>query len=283
MIVIGAGLPRTGTLSLKSALEELIGPCYHGFIPFIEKPCHAPYWTEAVKRGTIETEGVLVDYRAGIDFPVAAFYKDFVHMFPDAKVILTVRDPRQWYTSISFMWQNTVNLFYDWPHSWVIYLKCPQLSEFARLLFGGFRAGKGEVQRGLVGKMNKALCMGEDAAIDFFNSHLKEVCDSVPADKLLVFDVREGWGPLCQFLEVQVPNKPFPNINNTNEMKMMFRNGRILSWISVLLTGLLLAYGLVFAELPSGFSMIFGIMIILFVFSLIKTPFKRQINKAKLQ
>jgi len=268
MIVIGAGLPRTGTLSLKAALEELIGPCYHGFIPMIEKHSHGPYWTEAIKRGTIETEGVLVDYRAGIDFPVSAFYKDLMHMFPDAKIILTVRDPRRWYTSVSFIWKNTVNLYYDWPHSWVI---------------GGFRAGKGNVQRGIIGEMNKALNMGEDAAIRFFNFHIQEVCDSVPADNLLVFDVREGWGPLCQFLNVQVPNKPFPNINNMNEMRTMFKNGRILSWISVLSTGLLLAYGIVFAELPSGFTIIIGIMFILFVFTLIDTPFMRQMSKAKLQ
>jgi len=283
MIVIGAGLPRTGTLSLKAALEELIGPCYHGFIPMIEKHSHAPYWTEAIKRGVIETEGVLVDYRAGIDFPVSAFYKDFMHMFPDAKIILTVRDPRRWYTSVSFIWKNTVNLYYDWPHSWVMYLKSPKMYEFARLLFGGFRAGKGNVQRGIIGEMNKALNMGEDAAIEFFNSHVDEVCDSVPADKLLVFDVREGWGPLCQFLNVQVPNKPFPNINNMNEMRTMFKNGRILSWISVLSTELLLAYGIVFAELPSGFTIIIGIMFILFVFTLIDAPFMRQMSKAKLQ
>ena len=150
MIVIGAGLPRTGTLSLKAALEELIGPCYHGFIPMIENQSHAPYWTEAIKRGVIEREGVLVDYRAGIDFPVSAFYKDFMHMFPDAKIILTVRDPRQWYTSVSLTWKNTVNLYYDWPHSWVLHLKSPQMYEPARPLSGDFEQGKVTFNVGLL-------------------------------------------------------------------------------------------------------------------------------------
>merc|ERR1719350_1367056 len=81
--------------------------------------------------------------------------------------------------------------------------------------------------------MNKALNNGEEAAVDFFKSHRDEVLSHVPASQLLVFDVQEGWEPLCQFLDVPVPDTPFPNINNSNEVRLVFNTIRTVAWLAI--------------------------------------------------
>jgi len=104
MDVIGAGFGRTGTLSLKAALERLgFSPCYH----MVEVPRrgHGPFWREAMRRKAqgepIDWEAAFADYRATVDFPAANFWAELAQAYPEAKVVLTVRDPNRWYDSAS--------------------------------------------------------------------------------------------------------------------------------------------------------------------------------------
>ena len=125
MLVIGAGLSRTGTLSSKAALEQLLGPCYHGSTPLVERPDHIPFWMDAMDTGVLDpvrTRQELVGYQAGVDLPVAGWYKELMEIYPDAKVLLTVRDPKKWYKSVCFIYHILVTLSYNWPYSWFVSL-----------------------------------------------------------------------------------------------------------------------------------------------------------------
>ena len=106
--VIGAGFGRTGTLSTKVALEELgFGPCYH-MVEVFEHPAHVPVWDAAARGETVNWRELFKDYQATVDWPGCTFYKEFMELYPDAKVLLTVRDPEKWYESAqSTIYQRT--------------------------------------------------------------------------------------------------------------------------------------------------------------------------------
>ena len=125
MLVIGAGLSRTGTMSTKSALEQLLGPCYHGSTPLLERPDHVPFWIDALDTGILDparTREEFAEFKAEVDLPLAGFYKDLMEIYPDAKVLLTVRDPKKWYKSVCFIYENMDTLSYNWPYSWFVAL-----------------------------------------------------------------------------------------------------------------------------------------------------------------
>merc|ERR1711892_713156 len=244
MQVIGAGLPRTGTLSTKAALDQLLGPCYHGSVPVVERQDHAPFWLDAMDKGRLDparTRHELSGYMCGVDFPVAGWYKELMEIYPEAKVILTVRDPKKWYKSVCFILQNTITLCYNRPYSWFLCLiGSSSVCKYEQKISGGIEPGKGELPPGIPGRMNKALRKGEQAAVDFFKSHRDEVCSQVPSSQLLVFDVREGWEPLCKFLDVPMPDAPFPNINKTAEVGFLFKIIKIVVWLAILGVSVLL-------------------------------------------
>ncbi len=205
MKIIGAGFGRTGTLSIKYALEELgFNPCYH-MRDVIAHPSHAALW-EAVADGQPPQWDVLLgDYQAGVDAPVSLYYKQLMAQYPDAKVLLSVRDSERWYESVA----ESIYLLNDTPR-WMEWL--PRIGGFRRMtrktIWEGFFQGRFE---------DRAF------AIALFEQHNAEVIRSVPADKLLVFNVKEGWEPLCNFLNVPVPDKPFPHVNDRAEMQANIR------------------------------------------------------------
>jgi hypothetical protein len=194
--VIGAGFGRTGTLSLKTALEELgFGRCYH-MVDILRHPRHWKAWAEILHGRKADWDTLFRGYHAAVDWPVAAYYKDLMTVYPEAKVILTVRDPDRWHRSI-------MTTFYQAQRDFVVQFMriVPALQEF------------------LVG-MEKAIWEGvfqnrlEDKAhaIAVFNSHIEEVKQVVPRERLLIFEAKHGWEPLCSFLDVPVPaNKPYPH------------------------------------------------------------------------
>ena len=106
------------------------------------------------------------------------------------------------------------------------------LCQYVQRICGG-SGGKGEFPPGIFGDMNRALNIGEEAAVEFFKSHRAEVCSHVPASQLLVFDVQEGWEPLCKFLNVPIPDGPFPNINNSNEVRLVFNTIKTVAWVAI--------------------------------------------------
>ncbi|GLZ14377.1 sulfotransferase family protein [Actinomadura sp. NBRC 104425] len=216
MRVIGAGLPRTGTASMKAALEQLgFGPCYHMF-EVMAHPDHVDRWLQAASGAAPDWDRVMAGYRSCQDWPASFFWKELAEAYPRAKVVLTVRDPRRWYTS--FRWLTSQAAFRQIDTEEVPDAVRPSLEGMRRLVpllercgretFDGWRFGTD---------------LPEAAALDGFHRLVARVREAIPADRLLVFDVREGWKPLCRFLDVDVPGIPFPHLNERDVMEGMFR------------------------------------------------------------
>lgn len=189
--VIGAGFGRTGTLSTKNALEELgFCPCYH-MTELFQKPGASEQWEAIVAGASADWNMVFAGYQASVDWPACAFYKEFMQMYPEAKVLLNVRDPEKWYESV----RSTIYIVsrQRLPYS-------PHAQMVNTLIWEGTFDGKFE---------------DKDYAIAVFHRHTEEVKQHVPPEKLLVYDVKEGWEPLCTFLGVRVPTDiPFPRLND---------------------------------------------------------------------
>jgi Sulfotransferase domain len=195
--IIGARYGRTGTLSLKSALERLgFGPCYHA-VEFMRHPEHQARW-EAAFHGNPEWEQVFAGYRSTVDFPGAAFWRELADAYPQAKVILTVRDPEEWYASMRETFLAAAG-----PDGQ------PPIPGASDGTFGGAR-GWSQMMADL---------QDEPTAIANFKQHIEGVQSYVPSHRLLVYEVREGWQPLCDFLEVRVPDEPFPRLNDSEAFK----------------------------------------------------------------
>ncbi|MEU7832391.1 MULTISPECIES: sulfotransferase family protein [unclassified Nonomuraea] len=214
--VIGAGFPRTGTSSMKAALERLgFGPCYHMF-EILTKPEHADRWVKVTSGEPVDWDQVFDGYQSAQDWPASGFWREQAAAYPDAKVILTVRDPARWYVSMQ-------NLFSNGPGR-TMSMDPSTLPPAAAKIFEGMQ------------KMQPVLsAIGEDTfgqgwtpmggmpdekvAIEAFERHRATVEASLPASRLLVFDVRQGWEPLCEFLDVEVPDEPFPHLNDSESLQ----------------------------------------------------------------
>ena len=222
MRVIGAGFGRTGTTSLKAALETLgLDPCYHRTEVFAH-PRHAEVWRSAWRGEPVDWEAILGPYEAAVDWPACTFYEELTERYPEAKVLLSVRDPDRWY-------ESTRTTIYELSR--VIAGSRTARVAFglvSLLTFGGFaRTGAGEeiIWNGTFeGRFEDKL-----HAIEVLERHNEEVKRRVPPERLLVYEVREGWGPLCEFLGVPEPNEPFPHLNDAAEMRRGIRILRALS------------------------------------------------------
>ncbi len=212
MNVIGAGFGRTGTTSLKAALETLgFGSAYHMTEVFTH-PEHVHFW-EAARRGErVDWEEFFSGYGVAVDWPACAFYAELMEAFPEAAVILTVRDPERWY-------ESTRKTIYGMHR--ISSGPAPLRSAFA--IAGLFAPGVTGIARLADGIVWRDTFDGrfEDRrhAIETFHRHNEEARRKVPPERLLVYDVREGWAPLCDFLGVEVPDEPFPHLNDTREMR----------------------------------------------------------------
>lgn len=228
MKVIGAGFGRTGTVSLKQGLEQLgFGPCYH-MDEVIKHPRRIEIWQAAADGYFIDFKLVFNKYQSTVDWPGAAFYKELMQVFPDAKVILTVRDPEHWYDST---YQSIYQMDKQLPF-WIKWL-LPPLERYlvmARsIVWNGVFNGR---------------FSDRDYAISIFNDHIEQVKNVVPSEKLLIFNVKDGWDPLCQFLGVPIPtNSSFPHTNNREKVQRNIRRTRLLVWslpVVYLFAGILL-------------------------------------------
>lgn len=220
--MIGAGFGRTGTMSLKVALDSLgFGPCYH-MLEVFAHPEHAPRWEAAWLGEPVDWDDLLDGYESAVDWPACAFYEDLMERYPDAKVILTVRDPDRWYESV----RNTIYALSTTVNG----------SRLLRLVFGL----RSLLRHGTFARGNMAKTIIWDGtfdgrfedrryAIGVFARHNEEVRRRVPEDRLLTYEVSEGWGPLCEFLGVEAPDEPFPRLNDTAEMRARLRTVRTIS------------------------------------------------------
>jgi len=220
MKVIGAGLPRMATTTQMLAFEKLgFGPCYHMRDVLGNMESELPKW-EAALEGKADWEGIFDGAQSTCDWPSGRFYKELADLYPEAKVVLTVRDPERWVQSM----RRTV---------WGVY--APYADDVLYHLI--------EIQRRLVPVWDRyiklmikllwadgtgALAPWEEtfsdeglaAAMERWHEQVKQ---TIPPERLLVWDLNEGWKPLCDFLEVPVPEEPLPHVNDTNA----FREGII--------------------------------------------------------
>ncbi|MGV3719900.1 MAG: sulfotransferase family protein [Actinomycetota bacterium] len=216
--VIGAGLGRTGTLSLKAALEELgFGSCYH-MIELLTQPEQVSHWEAASRRELVDWDALFTGYRSAVDYPACRHYRELMEQYPEAKVILTVRDPHNWWESVrETIYQVTPPSGAEGaPPAPLPFPGDPQL--FARIF--------GMVQRDVWGTDFEGRFEDREYAVERFNRHTAEVREHVPADRLLVYQVKEGWGPLCEFLGAPAPEgKPFPRLNDREEFRKRLQGG----------------------------------------------------------
>jgi hypothetical protein len=194
--VIGPSFGRTGTMSMKAALERLgFGPCYH--MSEVYEQGHVDAWIARIEGSQSSWDAIFAGFRATVDWPASAFWKSIKTANPSAKVVLTRRDPDQWYESIS----NTIFQA----------LRAP--TEDAE------RAHWRVYTRKLILEQTFGNQLDHDNVVAVLRAHEEDVIASVPSDELLVYEVGDGWEPLCEFLRVPVPNEPFPHSNTTDEFR----------------------------------------------------------------
>lgn len=197
--VIGAGLSRTGTFSLKHALEKLgFDECYHG-LDFAKNREHIDLVYPGIHGEKVDWDSVFTGKcQAAVDFPSALFYKQMMEAYPDAKVILTVRETEKWYESVyESVWKPTRD-----PES------------FKKM----FNDNDGKLHELLFHSEFMKNLEDKEATIREFEKHTEEVKATVPSDKLLIFSIKEGWEPLCKFLDVDIPSIPFPRVNDRQSL-----------------------------------------------------------------
>ncbi|HUE59525.1 MAG TPA: sulfotransferase [Acidimicrobiales bacterium] len=197
--VIGAGVGRTGTHSLKIALEQLLGgSCHHMVEVFANAEEEVPLWTAAIYGEQVDWLALLGGYSALVDWPGASFWPELSTVFPDALVLLSVRDPEEWYRSAT----NTI--------------------------FAGMRDGSREGDAWMASMLRLledrfSSDLGDRVAmIDAYERHNDKVRSTIPADRLLEWTPSEGWDPICNRLGVAVPDEQFPVTNTTAEFRARF-------------------------------------------------------------
>ncbi len=186
--VIGSGLGRTGTLSLKLALEQLgLGPCHHMVEVFMH-PESIPLWV-AAGAGKADWDAIFAGYQSVVDYPGCRFWRELIDYYPDAKVLHSTRDPERWFEST----QATIFA----PGSAIDNPPEP-MRPFLEVVANEF-----------AGRIHDRNFM-----VDYFKRHDEAVLATVPKDRLLVFEATQGWAPLCAFLGVPMPTAPFPRENS---------------------------------------------------------------------
>ena len=212
--IIGAGFPRTGTNTLKKALETLgYSKTYH-MKELIVDPDKLHYWFTLENTGTTDWDTLYDGYEATVDFPAYPWYKEHLKQYPDAKVILTVRPFDKWHASL----ENTI--WKAGPQT--LPQKLAMLAKLAvnprlRKVIKCVKFSKRRIFEVTLDNKFEDKAFSEDV----FNKHIEEVKAAVPADQLLIYDVRDGWAPLCKFLGKPVPAEELPHLNKKENFKTM--------------------------------------------------------------
>ena len=195
--VVGAGVGRTGTHSLKIALEQLLdGRCHH-MVEILGDPAQIPAWIDAIEGRPVDWHAMLADYNAIVDWPGGSFWRELSEAYPGALVLLSVRDPDGWYRSAS----NTIFQTFDrMPAEAAGWMKA-----LHKMFHDRFSDDLGN----------------PTAMIDAFERHNAAVRREVPADRLLEWQPGDGWEPICDRLGLPVPSEPFPVTNTTDEFRAM--------------------------------------------------------------
>ena len=202
--VVGAGIGRTGTFSLKHALERLgFGPCHHMIEVLGNMAEQLPLWQSAVA-GQPDWDRIYRGYHSAVDWPTARFYRELHTVYPDAKFILGYRSPQSWAESFSqtiYMALSKLGKAPAEQHDW--------LCMVTELI----------TQNGIPPGLDVA---GLEQA---YLAHVEGVKGSIPPEQLLVFEAKDGWEPLCEFLDLPVPDEPYPRTNDRAEFWEHMKGG----------------------------------------------------------
>ena len=194
--VIGAGVGRTGTYSLKLAINQVgAGPCHHMEEVLHNMPVQVPLWASAAA-GQAEWPTIFSGYESAVDWPTACFFRELLQEYPTAKFILTLRDAERWADSFGATIYKLIAGKDEAPEDMRAWL---------------------DMASAVIARTGFPLGLEHDELVRAFNAHNDTVKETIPESQLLVFDVREGWGPLCDFLEVPVPDEDFPRTNHREE------------------------------------------------------------------
>ncbi|GLZ78857.1 sulfotransferase family protein [Actinorhabdospora filicis] len=202
--VIGAGLPRTGTSTLKAALPMLVGgSCYH-MTEVFEHPDHLEGWKAVTEGDTDRLDGLLDGYTSAVDWPASAYWPQLAEANPEALIVLSVRDdgPTWWGSMDATVMAQA-------------YRRRPDFAppEFFAMAQGLWRHVFGE------------LFDDPAAGVKAYDAYLQHVRDTAPAGRLLEWNAKQGWGPLCEALGVPVPEEPLPHLNTREEWARRLAEG----------------------------------------------------------
>ena len=222
--VIGAGFGRTGTLSLKVALEKLgFGPCHH--MKEVMKNQDQTEWFHRASKGEkVDWHKVFEEYQSAVDWPAVAYYEELADEFPNAKIILGIRDTDAWYQSVKE----------------TIYTVIPNFPKWIRLVLPRVNKALDMINRTVWIREFSGRFEDKEFAVDVFNNHIELVKKIIPAERLLIHSAKEGWQPLCDFLGVPVPNEPYPWINESINFKRNLRIIIAMKWLPAILVIVLL-------------------------------------------
>ena len=197
MEIIGAGLGRTGTLSTKAALEQLgYGPCHH-MVELLVEGRTIEGFAAACRGEQVDWSEIMADYGACIDWPGCVFHDQLAEAFPEAKLVLNVREGESWYESVK------ESIFKTWTA--VKDGNGPIQGEKLQVLGDTVFGEKGTFE----GRFDD-----KDFILKKVAARTEEIIATYPPDRLLVFDVKQGWEPLCAFLDKPVPEGDFPRLND---------------------------------------------------------------------
>jgi hypothetical protein len=203
--VIGAGFGRTGTLSLKIALEQLgLAPCYH-MLEIAAQPEHSALWLAADRGERIDWGKIFAPYSSAVDWPTCVFWRELCVECPEARVILTVRDPAAWYASF----RDTI---------------LARLESLPPIVSPAIRALYEVSNQLILQRTFRGMAADERRAIAALEAHNAAVIAGLEPQRLLVYDVADGWEPLCAFLGVPVPPAAFPHLNPRAEFSAELRS-----------------------------------------------------------
>jgi Sulfotransferase domain len=219
MKLIGAGLPRTGTLSQKIALEMLgLAPCYH-MVNVLGELDETDRWRQVLDK-ELGLDAIFEGFQATVDWPGSFFWRELIDTYPDAKVLLSVRDGDSWARSMhDTIWgvlygdiliRHMSNAWSDVDPKWRDYMALMD---------------KMWKRSGLMEDENTTQAYMSDA----MRRYNQEVQQAVPSDRLLVWTPADGWEPLCEFLELPVPEVPFPHVNDSKQFGERIIDGAMLA------------------------------------------------------
>jgi hypothetical protein len=196
MKVIGAGVGRTGTYSLKLALNRLgVGPCHHMEEVLHNMPVQVPLWVDAIA-DKADWSTIYAGYESAVDWPTACFFRELAEEYPTARFVLTRRDPQRWVDSFGATIYKLLGQRHEAPEEVRDWL---------------------EMAHDVIAKTGFPMGLGGEELAAAFEAHNKAVIEAIPADRLLVYEVKQGWKPLCEFLDVPVPDEDFPRTNHREE------------------------------------------------------------------